>query len=155
MGTDSVGRVAVLSIHPQYARGILNGTKRVEFRKRPLAEDVTHVLVYATAPIGAVVGAFTVDGQHTLSPRMLWRRFRDVAGIGWDDFQIYYAGRRAGTGIAVGEVLCPAEPLCLQQQLGIRRPPQSFQYVSSESAAGALLEMTPVDHGSGTQRRGR
>jgi predicted transcriptional regulator len=144
MGTDSVGRVAVLSIHPAYAQRILDGTKRVEFRKRPLANDVTHVLLYATAPVSAIVGAFAVDGQRTLSPQMLWREFRNVAGIGWGDFRAYYAGRRAGTGIAVGQVFRPDEPLCLRQRLGIARPPQSVQYLNSESAASALRGMNPA-----------
>ena len=39
-----------MSIHPVYANAILTGDKKVEFRKRRLAADVTHVLVYATAP---------------------------------------------------------------------------------------------------------
>jgi predicted transcriptional regulator len=130
-----------MSIHPQYAQGILDGTKKVEFRKRPIAGDVTHVIVYATAPVSAVVGAFTVKAQHTQNPRTLWRRFRDVAGIAWTDFIAYYAGRTAGTGIAVGQVLQAPEPMCLRSRLGIDRPPQSFQYVSAETAQAALGDM--------------
>lgn len=37
MATGTNGRIALMSIHPQYARAILDGTKEVEFRKRPLA----------------------------------------------------------------------------------------------------------------------
>jgi predicted transcriptional regulator len=133
-----------MSIHPQYANGILAGTKRVEFRKRPIADDVTHVIVYATAPVSAVVGAFTVKAQHTQNPRTLWRHVRDVAGIAWADFIAYYADRTAGTGIAVGQVLQAPQPMCLRTQLGIDRPPQSFQYVSAETAQAALNRMSPA-----------
>lgn len=145
-GPDSpvVGRVAVMSIHPRYANQILAGAKRVEFRKRPLARDVTHVVVYATAPVSAVVGAFTVEGQHTLTPGDLWNRFAEVGGIDSESFDAYYAGRAAGTGITVGQVLAPATPLGLRDRLGLTRPPQSFQYVGMDAAADLLREMTVV-----------
>jgi len=141
---ERVGRVAIMSIHPQYAQKILAGTKRVEFRKRPIADDVTHVIVYATAPISAVVGAFEVEAQHTLNPRTLWKRFKEVAGIGWTDYIAYYSGRTAGTGIAVGEVLTPDEPLCLREKLGLTHPPQSFQYLQDETARAMLAVMSPA-----------
>lgn len=61
----------------------------------------------------AVVGAFSVVDQHTLTPPSLWQRFRHVAGIGKQDFMAYYTGHATGTRIAVGEVLRPDEPMCL------------------------------------------
>ena len=109
-----------------------------------MADDVTHVVVYATAPVSAVVGAFAVVEQHTLAPRSLWQRFKDVAGIGKQDFMSYYTGYSTGTGIAVGEVIRPSEPLCLQSRLGIARPPQSFQYLSEETARTTLGSMAPI-----------
>ena len=148
MGTTAaghVGRVALMSIHPKYASQILAGAKRVEFRKRPIAPDVTHVLVYATAPVSAIVGAFAVNEQVTLAPQMLWRRFRHVAGIGWADFTAYYTGRQSGTGIAVGDVLVADEPMCLQSRLGLFRPPQSFQYLPTETGRTLLGEMQSVN----------
>ena len=65
MAQAAPGRVALMSIHPRYAHAILEGRKTVEFRKRPLAEDVTHVVIYSTVPDRAVIGYFTVDGQET------------------------------------------------------------------------------------------
>lgn len=132
-----------MSIHPEYSERILRGTKQVEFRKRRIAEDVTHIIVYATAPVSAVVGAFSVVDQHTITPPSLWQRFRHVAGIGKQDFLSYYSGYATGTGIVVGEALRPPEPLCLQGVLGIARPPQSYQYLSAEIAHTTLSVMTP------------
>jgi predicted transcriptional regulator len=137
-----------MSIHPRYAEAILNGSKQVEFRKRRIADDVTHVVVYATAPVSAVVGAFAVNGQHTSSPPSLWRRFRRVGGISRDLFFDYFAGREQGTGIHVGAVLAPAEPLPLLDSVGVARPPQSYQYLPSETAGRVLAGMTRVAHGS-------
>lgn len=149
MGTTTaghVGRVALMSIHPKYAKQILAGDKRVEFRKRPIAADVTHVLVYATAPISAIVGAFVVTEQVTLAPQMLWRRFRQVAGIEWVDFTAYYTGRQSGTGIAVGDVLIADQPMCLQTRLGLFRPPQSFQYLTTDNGRTLIDEMHSAHH---------
>ena len=55
-------QVALLSIHPVYAQGIIDGRKTVEFRRRAFGKSVTHVVVYATAPVRKVVGAFTARG---------------------------------------------------------------------------------------------
>jgi predicted transcriptional regulator len=131
-----------MSIHPQYADAIMAGTKQVEFRKRPLSDDVTHVLVYATAPVSTVVGAFTVTGQDTEPPKRLWRRFRKVAGISRDGFFAYFADRPHGVGIRVGDVLTPAVPLSLSEDLGVARPPQSFQYLPPHTANSALAAMS-------------
>lgn len=145
MAADAVGRVALMSIHPEYAEAILAGRKTVEFRKRPIGDDVTHVIVYATAPLGAVVGAFTVTGQDTTSPRRLWETFSRAAGITRVNFFQYYAGRRQGTGIRVGDVFVAEEPLPLAESLGVARPPQSYQYVPVETAREALDRMVPVE----------
>ena len=51
---------AILSIHPEYAYKILSGEKTHELRKVLFKKPVTHVLVYATAPISKVIG-----GQRT------------------------------------------------------------------------------------------
>lgn len=144
MASQTVGRVALMSIHPVYANAILSGDKKVEFRKRPLAADITTVLVYATAPVGAVVGAFTVAGQDTSTPLSLWQRFAQVAGIPRLKFFDYYSSSALGTGIEVGSVFAPRQPLNLTASLGVRRPPQSFQYVTHETAQSALGAMLPV-----------
>ncbi len=130
-----------MSLHPQYAQRILDGTKRVEFRKRRIADDVTHIVVYATAPVSAVVGAFTVLDQHSLSPHALWLHFEDVAGISRSDFMTYFVGREAGVGIEVGNTWRAHPPMCLRESFGIAHPPQSFQYLANDTATLALKSM--------------
>ena len=140
MADATVGRVALMSIHPVYATAILDGTKQVEFRKRPIAHDVTHVIVYATAPVSAVVGVFEVSGQTTATPASLWQKFKQVAGISRDGFDAYFDGRDSATGIGVGTVTALDKPMCLRQDLGLARPPQSFQYVDPRDVPSTLLQ---------------
>jgi len=144
MDSIQLGRVALMSIHPEFAEAILSGRKTVEFRKRPIGDDVTHVIVYATAPTAAVVGAFTVAGQATDDPRNLWQTYADVAGISQDRFFAYFAGRPTGTGIHVGRVFISRSPLRLSDGLGLARPPQSYQYVEAEAARMVLSSMRPA-----------
>ncbi|BCW42788.1 hypothetical protein StoSoilB3_43230 (plasmid) [Arthrobacter sp. StoSoilB3] len=130
MGEIAPKRVALMSIRPEFAHAILAGTKTVEFRKRPVAVDVTHVLVYATMPVGLVLGWFSVQDQSTKSPKDLWKQFGRVGGIAKDRFFAYYDQRTMGTGIIVGEVGLFADPLPLTELGQIMRPPQSFQYLT-------------------------
>lgn len=134
----------MMSIRPEFARAILAGTKRVEFRKRRLADNVTHVVVYATAPVSAVIGAFRVAGQDTRAPHALWNEFADVAGIDRPRYLEYFDGRDLATGILVGDVLVSPEPVRLEAA-GLRRPPQSFQYLDPETALGLVGSMSPVE----------
>lgn len=138
MAQAAAGRVALMSIHPRYAWAILEGRKTVEFRKRRLADDVTHVVIYSTVPDRAVVGYFTVEGQETSTPDSLWSQFRDRGVIDENDFFAYYAGRDRATGIRVGAATRLRRPLSLTLDLGVAHPPQSYQYLPSERFATVL-----------------
>lgn len=129
MDSRTIGRVALISIHPEYAEAILSGEKRVEFRKKPIAQDVTHVVLYATKPVGAVVGVFSVEGQQTGSPDRLWDQFSDVAGIDKTRFEAYFSSHHVGAGIRIGNVYRTLRQLRLDEALGIERAPQSLQYL--------------------------
>lgn len=124
-----------MSIRPEFAAAILSGDKAVEFRKRPVADDVSHVLIYATLPVGSLLGWFLVQGQSTTSPRELWDKFNEVAGISEARFFEYYAERESGTGIHVGLAEKFSQPLPLAEIGAVLRPPQSFQYLTEEQAA--------------------
>lgn len=120
-----------MSIRPEFAGAILSGDKVVEFRKRPVADDVSHVLIYATMPVGALLGWFAVRGQKTMSPKRLWSTFREVGGITKSRFFEYYDQREHGTGIlveSVGQFPMPVSLADLDTRL---RPPQSFQYLTT------------------------
>ena len=132
MGKNSPGRIALMSIRPEFANAILSGEKVVEFRKRPVADDVSHVLIYATMPVGALVGWFAVRGQKTMSPKGLWATFRAVGGISKSRFFEYYDQREHGTGILVEAAARFPEPIPLAELGTCVRPPQSFQYLTEE-----------------------
>jgi predicted transcriptional regulator len=134
MDTAATGRQIVMSVHPRYAEAIMDGRKRVEFRKRPLANDVSVVWVYATVPVQRVVGYFEVDATVVARPRDLWRRFKKVGCIGRADFDRYYLGSVLGAGIQVKAATRLASSLPLSALLPSGVPPQSFAYVCQQSS---------------------
>ena len=149
MGTVYGGRVALMSIRPEFANAILAGEKAVEFRKRPIADDVSFVLIYATLPIGSLIGWCAITGQSTTSPQELWNQFEGVSGISKDRFFDYYRQRDSGTGIMVSEPVRFDEPIPLTDLGDHLRPPQSFQYltdVQSQRFFELMGDSSPMPH---------
>lgn len=126
--------VVLLSIKPHYANAILDGRKKVEFRKRKFGRAVSHVVIYATAPMQRIVGWFEVGPLHELSPERLWRRFSTIGGISRDDFRAYYAGVPSGVAIAVTAVQRLRKPLALKR-ISSSPPPQSYSYLPASVLA--------------------
>lgn len=119
----------------------MSGEKQVEFRKRPVADDVTHILIYATKPVSAVIGAFAIQAQETSTPERLWQMFGDIGGISWEDFWNYFWPGRNATGILIGEVYSSPNHIDIGTQLGVKRPPQSYQYITKLNAVDLLANM--------------
>jgi predicted transcriptional regulator len=118
-----------MSIHPEFAKLILSGRKRVEFRKRRFAEPVTHVVIYATVPVARIVGVFEVDAVEEAPPQRLWRRYGRVAGIAHTGFSVYYTNYRVGVAIRVGRVFPLTKPRRLSGLSRSLTPPRTFRYL--------------------------
>jgi predicted transcriptional regulator len=129
----SLGAVALISIHPRFATAILDGTKRVEFRKVGFKRSITHVLLYATAPIQQIVGYVEVVDIEERSPAALWRRYREVAGIEREAFFAYYLGKATGVAVKVRRPQRLLRPLPLKELHPEATPPQSFLYSSADA----------------------
>lgn len=126
----------LLSIKPRFARAIMSGDKRVEFRRGPYRGDVKVVLVYATSPVQKLIGYFEVAFVEESSPTVLWRKYRRVGGIEYGEYKRYYTGAQRAVAIGVGKVhrLDVERPL---SRLGPGTvPPQSFRYVPMTAIEG-------------------
>jgi predicted transcriptional regulator len=118
----------------EYAEKILNGTKRFEYRKAvPRNESVRTVVIYATMPVGKVVGEFEVGGVLCEKPKDLWKRTKAASGITREFFDSYFDGREQAMAIAVKKPKRYATPKNLKDVSGSLTPPQSFQYLAAEA----------------------
>lgn len=143
MGSRAAERVALMSIHPHYAEAILKGTKRIEFRKRALACDVRTVVVYATAPVKAIVGEFTIDDIVVATPTRLWNLHGSVGGIDRSSYREYYAGSTRAAGILVKASRRYKRPVPLAELSPMPTTPQSFSYLP----AGSLDQVRALARG--------
>ena len=137
MATPTAQRIGLFSIHPGYAQAILDGTKRVEFRKVAPAADIKIALIYATSPVQKVVGYFEISEVVRASPKALWGQFSSVGGIGKVDYDNYYGDADQACGVAVARAQTLLHPVPLSWLRHDLRPPQSFQYLNGDDATAA------------------
>jgi len=128
----TVGRVALFSIHPRYARAILDGSKEVEFRRQVLPHDVTHVVIYATAPVQQVIGIFEVAGVDKMTPSRAWKRYGRTGGIERTAFERYYTNADHAFVIRVNDPQTFPTPFPLAELDENLRPPQSYMYLRDD-----------------------
>ncbi len=120
----------LLSIKPEYAEKILDGSKKFEFRKGIFKnEKITTVVIYATMPIGKIVGEFQVDSVLSGRPDDVWAETKKFAGITKEFFDMYYEGREKAFAIKIGSVDKFDAPLPLSALGSNITPPQSYRYL--------------------------
>ncbi|WP_342051590.1 MULTISPECIES: ASCH domain-containing protein [unclassified Cupriavidus] len=124
----------LLSIKPVYADKILSGEKRFEFRKASFSvENLESVVIYATKPVGKIVGEFEVAAVHRDRPARMWEKTKRFAGVDKVFFDDYYQGRDLAVAIEVGEVHRYSKPRELTSLGDNITPPQSFRYLQGTS----------------------
>lgn len=120
----------LLSIKPEYAEQILKGRKKFEFRKSIFKNsEVDTVIIYATMPIGKVIGEFKVGNIISLTPHELWKLTEKHAGISRTFFDEYFFDRDVGFAITVENPKRYSNPINLQDLIPGATPPQSFRYI--------------------------
>jgi predicted transcriptional regulator len=109
----------------------MDGTKRVEFRRKNFSRKPSHAVIYATAPIQRVVGYFEISQIVETDPESLWRKFNKIGGVKRKDFLRYYDDRKTGIAIKIKRVHAIDRPLPLRC-INKVDPPQSFVYLPSK-----------------------
>lgn len=127
---------ALISLEERFAEGILNGTKLVELRRRPMRLSVgTTIWMYVKLPIGKVAGSAVVGSMHSLAPTTLWRRYGHVSGLSKAEFLQYFEGNKQGFVLVLEKpkrLTCPV-PLARLRQLNVAfQPPQFFQHLDGQ-----------------------
>ncbi|MCF0134305.1 MAG: ASCH domain-containing protein [Blautia sp.] len=118
----------LLSIRPEYAQRIIDGTKQFEFRTRQCREDITKIIFYSTVPESKVVGEAEIESVIVGAPSTVWEQTKHAAGIPRSFFRQYYKGRKVAVAYKLKNVIAYDEPKSLADY-GITHVPQSFIYV--------------------------
>jgi predicted transcriptional regulator len=121
----------ILSIKPEFAEKIFNGSKKFEFRRRLYKnKQIKTVVVYASSPISKVIGEFEIEDVIHDELNSLWQTTSEHSGISRDYYFDYFKGTEMGFAIAVKKAELYDEPVCIKETFGIK-PPQSFAYVQT------------------------
>ncbi|MBS9431671.1 ASCH domain-containing protein [Photorhabdus hainanensis] len=122
----------LLSIKPEYVDRILDGSKKFEFRKVAFKNNqVQSVVIYATMPIGMVVGEFEIEDIISDAPSVVWEMTHQFAGTTKDFFDSYFEGREKAVAISIGNVKKYDKPLPLNVFGQGITAPQSYRYLSA------------------------
>jgi len=119
----------LLSIKPEFALRIFDGSKRYEYRRRIFKRgEVTTVVVYASDPVKQVIGEFEIGEILHGEPEALWTKTGDQSGITKERFLKYFGDKTKGYAIEVKEARTYDTPIPLNE-LMLPWPPQSFAYL--------------------------
>jgi predicted transcriptional regulator len=122
----------LLSIKPEFALKIFNGSKRYEYRRVIFKnQEISRVIVYASDPVKRIIGEFEIEDIIHDEPHVLWVKTKNHAGISEKRFFEYFTNKAKGYAIKVKTTTMYDNPLPLNS-FKLSSPPQSFAYVSQE-----------------------
>lgn len=141
----------VLSVRPQYAEKIFEGTKTVELRRiRPkYVRKGALVLIYVSSPVQSLAGAFKVEEIIAKPLGELWNLVQDKAGVTKKEFDEYFQGVDTGIGIFFNEVWSLDEPIKIRDwvEQGISfQPPQGFRYATIDELSSPQIAELVEDY---------
>ena len=118
----------VLSIKPEFAFKIFDGTKKFEFRKSIFKnENIKTIIVYASSPVQKVIGEFEIEEVLNYDLSKLWDLTQEFSGISEEFYYEYFANKEQGFAIKIKKTRKYRNPKCLRADFNLS-PPQSFAY---------------------------
>ena len=118
---------AVISIKPEFVKEIVNGRKRFEYRKSFLKKMPEKCYIYATKPVGKVIGFFTIKKILRDDPEKIWKLTKEKAGITKDFFDQYYFERDKAVAIEIESVIVFKKPKDYKEIDSSGRVPQTYK----------------------------
>ena len=119
----------LLSIKPEYAFKIFDGTKRFEFRKVIFKNpDIKTIVVYASSPVQRVIGEFEIEDIFSFDPEVIWKMTKKYSGITEDFFYDYFADREIAHAIKIKKTKKYRKSLSIKDDFNLV-PPQSYVYL--------------------------
>ncbi len=123
----------ILSIKPEFALKIFDGSKKFEFRRTLFKnKKVKKIVVYASQPISKVIGEFDIEDVYFEDLELLWNRTSRFSGITEQFFNQYFDGKESGYAIKVKNPIKYNKALNIEDCFGMK-PPQSFAYLRQKT----------------------
>lgn len=122
-------KAVLLSIKPEFAHKIFEGSKKFEFRKQVFKDtSVKKVIVYSSSPEQKVIGEFEIETILSDTPDNIWIQTSFNSGITQEFYNEYFEGRDKAYAIKVASTKMYRRQKTLAD-FNIQSAPQSFAYV--------------------------
>lgn len=122
-------KTVLLSIKPEFAEKIFNGTKKFEFRRSIFKnENVRKVVVYASSPVQKVIGEFTIADILNDDIATIWSETAPYSGITHDFYLSYFSNKDKAYAIKIGKTKRYRQARTLSDY-NLNSAPQSFAYI--------------------------
>jgi len=143
----------LLSVKPEFARGICTGEKTVEIRRRFSEHwQGERVTLYSSRPDCLLVGEATIRRIERGSPEEIWQKYGLAAGCQEEEFEQYTEGIENVSAIVLDTVRPYLHPIPLAQMERLvgapLRPPQSFCKLRPEEAWAKAASIAALLHGA-------
>lgn len=122
-------KAVLLSIKPEFAHKIFDGSKKFEFRKQVFKDtSVKKVIVYSSSPEQKVIGEFEIETILSDTPDNIWIQTSFSSGITQEFYNEYFEGRDKAFAIKVASTKKYRKQKSLAD-FNVQSAPQSFAYV--------------------------
>lgn len=127
----------LISVEAAYAARMLDGTKTIELRRRPVRlKTGSKMWVYSKLPRGQVELVATISDVIEGHPSTIWRKYGKQTGVSRKDYFEYFSGAKTAHAITIDytKKLLPILSLeKIREQISNFHPPQFFKRLEVNS----------------------
>lgn len=121
----------LLSIKPEHAAKIFNGSKVFEYRRRFTSKEVDFAYIYASSPTQRVIGSIEISRVIKMKPTELWETTKDKSGLTEMQFFNYFYNCDIAYALEIKKAKLFEFPSKLSEYF-LERPPQSYQFLYND-----------------------
>ncbi len=119
----------LISIKPPIVEAILDGRKTYEYRKYIPAAKIKNLVIYSTYPVQRIVAVAEVLKIRENTVSAIWEGTQDGAGVSFEEYQRYFAGKTKAYAFKLGRVFPLPIPIKLSELDPRLSPPQSYSFL--------------------------
>lgn len=128
-------RSVLLSLRPQHADLLFNGSKTAELRRTVPKSEISDAYVYVSSPVRILCGGFALGQVWSGAPDEIWKKVERLACVGKEEYFSYFSGCSTAHAIEVANVWKFENAVglhALRNKFAKFAAPQSWRYVRPE-----------------------
>lgn len=118
----------LMSIKPEYANKIFDGTKKYEYRKTVPKEKVNKIIVYSSYPVKKVIGEIEIEYILKDAKEIVWNKTKDYSGVTKKKYDDYYKNKKFAIAYKISKIV-KYQSVKELENFGIKTAPQSYIYI--------------------------